>query len=108
LFKQIANHSKMRKLLIEKDTISAKWMYCIVIPDSNFKSIEKFMCEKLIQIRPFFYDIRRHKHLLDIKCDYPEIDVSHNGIMLPSYPELAKEQQEYIVNCVNEYLNTKI
>lgn len=107
LFELSINHGKIRKLIIEKDTISANWMYCIIIPDLNFKSMEKFMNEKLIQIRPFFYDIRKHKHLLDIKCDYPEVDISHNGIMLPSYPELSKEQQEYIINCINEYLKVK-
>ena len=59
-------------------------------------------CVELIQIRPFFYDIRKHDHLKDIKVDYPEIE--NSGIMLPSYPGLKDEQQEYIINCLHEYL----
>ena len=105
LLEPLIVNGKIKKISTEKDTISATWMYCIIIPNSDFNSIENFMAEKMVQIRPFFYDIRRHKHLQDIKCDYPEIDVNNKGIMLPSYPELSKEQQEYISNCLNENLN---
>ena len=108
LFKQLIDDSKIRKPSIEKNTVSANWLYCIIIPNSDFKSIENFMAEKMVQIRPFFYDIRKHKHLIDIKCDYPEVDITRNGIMLPSYPELKMDQQEYIVNCFNEYLKKNI
>ena len=64
--------------------------------------MENYMNEKMIQIRPFFYDIRKHDHLKDINIDYPEI--TRIGIMLPSYPGLKVEKQEYIINCLNEYL----
>ena len=59
------------------------------------------MNEKMVQIRPFFYDIRKHDHLKDIKVDHPAI--TNRGIMLPSYPGLKEEQQEYIINCLNGY-----
>ena len=38
----------------------------------------------------------------DIIVNYSEIN--NNGIMLPSYPELKEEQQEYIINCLIEYI----
>ena len=63
------------------------------------------MNKKLIQIRPFFYDIRKHKHLKDIKVNYDECKVVQNGCMLPSYPGLEVEKQEYISNCLKEYIN---
>ena len=62
------------------------------------------MNEKLIQIRPFFYDIRKHVHLKDILVDYEECNCIFNGVMLPSYPGLEIEKQEYIINCIKEYL----
>ena len=94
---------KIIKLDYEDNTISATWMYCIIIDGLDFKSLEIYMNDKMIQIRPFFYDIRKHDHLKDIKVDYPEI--TNSGIMLPSYPDLKEEQQEYIINCLVEYLH---
>ena len=94
--------SKIKKIESEENTVSANWMYCIIIPELDFPCLETYMNEKMIQIRPFFYDIRKHYHLKDIKVDYSEI--TNRGVMLPSYPGLKEEQQEYIINCLNEYL----
>ena len=33
--------------------------------------------------------------------------VTNRGIMLPSYPGLKEEQQEYIINCLKENLSIK-
>ncbi len=63
------------------------------------------MNDKLIQIRPFFYDIRKHKHFKDIKVNYDEIYEATYGVMLPSFPNLNIEKQEYICNCIKEYIN---
>lgn len=106
LLKEYMDKEKVIKIKNENNTISANWMYCIIIPKSNFKQIEKFMNDKMIQIRPFFYDIRTHHHLKDLTVHYPE--VTSNGIMLPSYPGLKEDQQEYIINCLNEYITSCI
>ena len=71
----------------------------------NFKQIENFRTEKMIQIRPFFYDIRKHKHLKNINTPYKILDITNKGIMLPSYPSLKCNQQEYIINSLKEYFN---
>jgi len=93
---------RVKKIKCEDNTVSANWMYCIIIPGLDFQNLEEYMNEKMVQIRPFFYDIRKHSHLQDIKVDYPELEIK--DIMLPSYPGLKKEQQEYIINYLNEYL----
>ena len=95
---------KLKKLKSEDRTESAKWMYCLIIVNLDFADFENYMSGKLIQIRPFFYDIRKHKHLEDITVDYDECEVIQNGVMLPSYPGLEIVKQEYICNCVKEYL----
>ena len=105
LFEKYIQAGKIVKLKSEKDTIKASWMYCIIIPKINYKNFENYMNEKNIQTRPFFYDIRKHAHLKDIKVDQNELENSKYGIMLPSFPELTREQQIYIVNCVKEYFN---
>ena len=78
-------------------------MYCIIIENLDFKDFESYMNENLIQIRPFFYDIRKHKHLSDVKVEFEECDIVKNGVMLPSYPGLELEKQEYISNCIKKY-----
>lgn len=103
-FEKCIEQNIIKKIKAEPNTIAANWMYCIIIEDLDYSKIEKYMNEKLIQIRPFFYDIRKHKHLQDISIDYDEVEVFKNGLMLPSYPGLEKDKQEYITNCVKEYL----
>ena len=96
-FKSLFLTNKIKKLEIEKNTIPSNWMYCIIINDLNYKDFENYMNEKLIQIRPFFFDIRKHQHLQDISVSYKELGNVYN-------PGLKSEQQEYIINCLDEYL----
>lgn len=91
----------------EENTEFSYWIYPIIIHTINFKDFEKFMDYKNIQVRPFFYDIHKHNHLQNIKKhSYDEFtfNITNIGVMLPSYPELTYEQQEYIVLSIEEYL----
>lgn len=103
------NINKKKVILLKKEekTISSKWMFHIIIPSINFQDFETYMSEKNIQIRPFFYSINNHQHLIDIKNphhnDFNE-NITNNGVMLPSYPELNKENIKYICLCINDYL----
>ena len=97
--------STIVKSISDDNTIPANWMYYIIIPNKNFKDMEIFFNEKMIQVRPLFYDIRKHKHFEDINVNYKELDIINNGVMLPSYPELKFEEQEYIINCLKEFIN---
>ena len=100
----LIKENKIIKIKSEENTENARWLYCIIIDNLDFKNLENYMNKKLIQIRPFFYDIRKHKHLEDIKVNYDEYNVFKNGCMLPSYPGLEIEKQEYICNCLKEYI----
>jgi perosamine synthetase len=103
------NINKKKVILLKKEekTISSKWMFHIIIPSINYQDFETYMSEKNIQIRPFFYSINNHQHLIDIKNphhnDFNE-NITNNGVMLPSYPELNKENIKYICLCINDYL----
>jgi dTDP-4-amino-4,6-dideoxygalactose transaminase len=103
--KKLLVENRIRKIKLEDYTETADWMYCFIIIDNfNFKQFENYMNEKMIQIRPFFYDIRRHTHLKSINIDYSECEIIQNGVMIPSYPGLEIDTQEYICNCIKEYL----
>lgn len=97
-------NNKIIKLQTDTDTVISYWMYCIVIPSIKYNEFEKYMNDKQIQIRPFFYDIREHAHLSDINITEQPCQVIEHGVMLPSYPKLSSEQIEYIVLCVMNYL----
>ena len=107
LMKKLFENKKIKKYSNEKDTTPGPWMYCILINGLDFSSFENFMDQKLVQVRPFFYDITKHIHLKDITNNHKECTIFKHGLMLPSYPGLEKEKQEYIVNCIKEYLELK-
>ncbi len=103
-------NNKIRFLITEDNTKQSNWMYTIIIKDIKYSDFEKYMTEKNIQIRPIFYDIHRHEHLKNIKkMSNQEFTntITENGVMLPSYPELTKTEQEYIVLCIEEYIKLK-
>ena len=105
LLKDFIKDGTIVKSISEDNTLPANWMYYIIIPNKNFKDIEIFFDQKIIQVRPLFYDIRKHKHLEDINVNYKELDIINNGVMLPSFPELKFEEQEYITNCLKEFIH---
>ena len=104
VLKELFDNKIIMKIKPEKDTTPGLWMYCIIIKNLNYKDFEKFMNTKMIQIRPFFYDIKKHKHLNDIETKFNSCDIVNNGVMLPSYPGLETNKIEYICNCIKEYL----
>jgi perosamine synthetase len=107
LFINLLKLNKINILVSEKDTIKSNWMYTIIIQNIKYNDFERYMNEKNIQIRPFFYDIHKHEHLKDIKkVSEQEFtkNITEYGVMLPSYPELTEQEQIYIALCVEEYI----
>ena len=107
LFDDLFKENKIYKFKSEKDIEISYWMYNIVIPSINYNDIEKFLEYKNIQIRPLFYDIHCHKHLKNIKNQFENKfceTISNFGLMLPSYPELTFEQQQFIFLSIKEFI----
>jgi len=106
LFGKLIKDGTILKIETDENTVISYWMYCIIIPKIIYEQFEKFMEQKNISIRPIFYDIHRHNHLKNLKKTEEEpftFDVSNHGVMLPSYPELSLNEQEYIVSCIVVY-----
>jgi perosamine synthetase len=96
---------------IEKDTIFANWMFGIRIIKSNYEEAELYFKNKGIEIRPMFYPIYTHNHIknnnkIKYNKDFNAELLNKECIILPSYPELTKEQQKYIINTVEEYIKS--
>lgn len=90
----------------------APWIFCLRIKNSNFKTLETFMTQKDIDIRPMFYCIDKHNHLSDIKFLIASDDsvnkqccqVCNESFMLPSGPNLTDNELNYVVQCIRQYL----
>lgn len=110
LFSDLVKEGKIKLIKNEKETIHSNWMFAILFSGYEYSNLESYLLEKGIQIRPLFYDFRKHEHLKNIKCNQEpigNIGNAESGCMLPSYPELNRDEQEYIRNCIKEFLIVK-
>ena len=90
----------------EEDTNSSLWMFSCGVKNTQYSKIETFMNARGIDIRPFFYDISRHRHLSDIPA--VTIDLDTTFIMLPSYPDLSESECLYIASTLNTFVLTML
>lgn len=110
LLQQLITDNKVKLIQHEENTEHSKWMYSITVPSKPFKEIEEHMKINNIDVRPIFYDIHEHSHLIHIKtyCDNKKIlDITNCSLMLPSFPEISEEDQKYVINCLENYINYK-
>lgn len=105
----LMDEKRIKMLTSEKNTESSNWMFVAFVKGLTYDKLEKYMSEKNIQIRPLFYDVREHAYLKDLAMHDPTFLENINyGFMLPSYPELSSVEQDYIVACLKEYINTNV
>ena len=97
---------------VDSNCERANWMFAIRIMNNNktIEQLDKYFIENGIEIRPFFYPYHAHEHLkrlINQTKDYSISDnLNKNIIMLPSYPELTLQQQEYIVTKIKLLLHS--
>jgi perosamine synthetase len=98
-------HTKLKGSVVlpvcEENTMPSEWMFVCGISGLDSSAFESYMKTNGIDIRPFFYDIKVHRHLEDMKSTPLSNDVTY--FMLPSYPDLTNEQVEYICETILKY-----
>lgn len=105
LFEPLIKKNKITLQVKEKESLKATWIFAIRIPGKSYIEINKYLSENGIDSRPFFYPVNYHNHLKNIKFeDENSILLSDEIVMLPSYPELTYEEQQYIVKIISNYL----
>lgn len=98
---------KISKQRNEQETNPANWMYAIRINENkSYDELYNFLYNNGVDNRPLFYPINAHAHLRDIKIndDKTPIILNEQCVMLPSYPDLTFEQQQYIVDVIKKFL----
>jgi perosamine synthetase len=95
---------------IEENTTHSNWMFGIRAPNhKGYKEAEAFFKKNNIEIRPMFYAIDEHKYLNNNSkvhwndCTNADI-LNKECFILPSYPELTKDEQKHILKTLDDYL----
>lgn len=112
LLKDEIRSNKIAIQTIHSNCERANWMFSVHLIN-NKKSIDEintYFIENGIEIRPFFYPYYSHNHLKNIMNQTNDYSISemlnNNIIILPSFPELTFNQQEYIVSKIIILVNS--
>ena len=111
LLKPLIDSNKIKLQLVDNVCERANWMYAIHIVDNSYSIDEtsKFFEYNNVETRPFFYPFKSHDHIKNIKHDH-DLNISNTLnkeiIMIPSYPMLTVEQQQYIIDVINKFVNS--
>lgn len=106
----LKNHKKVFIQSIENGTEHSNWMFGIRIKNNkNYEIAETYFRNNGVDIRPMFYPITSHTHLVNksniskSNCKNAEI-LNRECIILPSYPGLTVEEQNHILKVLNDYI----
>ncbi len=93
---------------IEPGTDHSKWMFGVRFTDFTItekKLLELYLFESGIDVRPMFYDIKKHDYLKEIDAVTKNAQqLQEQCLIFPSYPELTKSQIKYITNKIKKFL----
>ena len=88
-------------------TKNSYWLPTVIMDKSlNFdrEAFFSFMKKNSIDSRPFFYPISSLPMFEKRQGNVVSYDIYERGINLPSYHDLKKDDAEYVVNCLNNFL----
>ena len=103
---ELSNVYNVRTQQCEENCSPSNWMFGVrIVGNYGYKNIEKYFTKAGIETRPMFYPMYYHNHLKNIPYvdnRVPEI-LSRECFMIPSYPELKKSEQKYIIETIKNY-----
>ena len=106
------NREDIRIQIIEPGTKHSNWMFGVRVPGQNsYETAEVYFKEQSVEIRPMFYSIVEHAHLIDhpdiSRCDNTNADLLQKEcFILPSFPELTQMEMQHIISSTNNYIKT--
>lgn len=106
------NNENIELQFVNDNNIHSKWMFAIRFPKTkyDFNKKREFFNSRGVDIRPMFYPMNYHSHLVSNHkvhfCnDINGEEISRTTIMIPSYPELTIKDQEIVISTVHEFCN---
>jgi len=109
-YKSLLKHPRIKWPLRDPQTNSSNWLLVISIDGSVYSNAKKYFDERLIDTRPFFYDIHRHQHTQEIHNPHHGNNTTTTDeiIMFPSYPKLSHLEICYICDCIEKYCSAQL
>jgi perosamine synthetase len=89
---------------IEDDTTHSKWMMGVKT-NLEYEKVKDFLTINGIETRPMFYPMSVHKHLKRFSIPEEEkeaILLNRNCFMIPSHPEVSKEDRQHIIQTLQK------
>tara|TARA_R100000951_G_C2628123_1_gene176721 strand:- start:40 stop:1158 length:1119 start_codon:yes stop_codon:yes gene_type:complete len=90
------------------NTAHSNWMTGIrVLGSPSFVAASEYLKEKGVDSRPMFYPMSYHSHLKDVAQSELEVSatrLSKECIILPSYPDITKQERKQVVQSVKDYV----
>lgn len=111
LYKKLITNKNIEFQKENNNTTHSSWMFGIRLKKkTSFIKNDKIFRENNVEIRQFFLDYKKHKHLKNIK----QLNINEENnkyspleeqiIILPSYPDLNHENISYICNIINNLI----
>jgi len=92
----------------EDNTKNSNWMFGIKYNNFDISKLSLSLYEQGIETRPMFSPISYHKHLKKYSIDNENSEILYKNVMiLPSHPNLEKNQISYISNMIKRHLNNE-
>jgi len=104
--KELSQIENIRIQFTDFNCLPSNWMMGLrIIGNKNYEEIEKYFNSNGIETRPMFYPMCYHEHLknIDREDDPLSVILSEECFMVPSYPELKKSDQKYIIYKIKNY-----
>tara|TARA_B100000519_G_scaffold203428_1_gene226698 strand:+ start:4017 stop:5114 length:1098 start_codon:yes stop_codon:yes gene_type:complete len=90
----------------ENDSINSYWLVSILMKNEQKKdALRSFLKEKNIETRPLFPLITSNPMYINKHNYNVASTLSKRGVSLPSYPGLTDEENNYIADCIIEFLD---
>lgn len=104
-YELLENEKNIKLQKIEENTTHSKWIIGIkFLKNLEYKDIELYFNNNNIEIRPFFYDIYKHKYLNNIKKTISKT-LNETIILLPLHANLNITNIDYIINILKQFIN---
>ena len=107
MMKRLKKHKQIKFMNEEKGTKHVFQLFTILIDTNDLRfKLSKFLTKKGIMTKVFFEPIHKSKfyqNMFTIKLKNTE-DISSRVISLPMYPELRKNEMNYICDSIDEFM----
>lgn len=101
--KELSGVSELELQEIENGTEPSNWMFAIKCKNNKAIELQLHLYRNKIDSRSMFPPINLHKHLQSFPDDKIATEIYNSVIMLPSFPELRRDEILYICKHVKEF-----